>query len=141
MGGVMGQRCKKNLLMDTQGNWGGPITGDAAAAPRDIEGRLSKFASEVVFNHQTTDWQLSYDGRNQEPVTLPVKFPLVLAQGADGIAVGLATKILPHNFIELIEGSVQALKGARPNLLLDFPTGGIVAFSCARERDVEGKMV
>src|SRR3546814_12416966 len=133
MGGVMGQRCKKNLLMDTQGNWGGPITGDAAAAPRDIEGRLSKFASEVVFNHQTTDWQLSYDGRNQEPVTLPVKFPLVLAQGADGIAVGLATTILPHNFIELLEGSVQALQGERPNLLPDFPTGEIRSASW-RER-------
>src|SRR3546814_805617 len=140
IGDAMVQLGQKNLLIDTQGNWGDPITGDSAAAPRYIEGRLSKFASEVVFNHQTTDWQLSYDGRNQEPVTLPVKFPLVLAQGADGIAVGLATKILPHNFIELIEESVQALKGERPNLLPDFPTGGIADFSRYNEGQRGGKV-
>src|SRR5690606_9198340 len=140
IGDAMVQLGQKNLLIETQGNWGDPVTGDSAAAPRYIEGRLSRFASDVVFNPQTTEWQLSYDGRNQEPVTLPVKFPLVLAQGADGIAVGLATKILPHNFIELIDGSIQALKGERPDILPDFPTGGIADFSKYNEGQRGGRV-
>src|SRR6188474_126352 len=102
---------QKDLLIETQGNWGDPITGDSAAAPRYIEARLSKFALDVVFNADTTIWQASYDGRNREPITLPVKFPLLLAQGAEGIAVGLATKILPHNFIELLDASIAVLRG------------------------------
>ncbi|MGZ8537449.1 MAG: DNA gyrase/topoisomerase IV subunit A, partial [Flavisolibacter sp.] len=118
----MGQ---KDLLIDTQGNWGDTRTGDDAAAARYIEGRLSKFALEVVFNPKTTNWQLSYDGRKNEPVTLPVKFPLLLAQGADGIAVGLATKILPHNFIELCEASIKYLKGKKFDLYPDFPNGAM----------------
>ncbi len=117
----MGQ---KNLVFDTQGNWGDIRTGDGAAAPRYIEVRLSKFANDVVFNPDTTEWQLSYDGRKKEPVTLPVKFPLLLAQGVEGIAVGLSTKILPHNFCELIEASVDILKGKPFQLFPDFPTGG-----------------
>lgn len=119
----MGQ---KDLLIDTQGNWGDVRTGDDAAAPRYIEGRLSKFALEVVFNPKTTNWQLSYDGRKNEPVTLPVKFPLVLAQGAEGIAVGLSTKILPHNFIELCEASIKYLKGRKFDLYPDFQTGAMI---------------
>jgi topoisomerase-4 subunit A len=122
----MGQ---KDLLFDTQGNWGDVRTGDGAAAPRYIEVRLSKFALEVGYNPQTTEWQLSYDGRKKEPVTLPVKFPLLLAQGVDGIAVGLSTKILPHNFIELLKASIDVLKGKNPKLYPDFPTGGIADFS------------
>lgn len=118
----MGQ---KDLLIDTQGNWGDTRTGDDAAAARYIEGRLSKFALEVVFNPKTTVWQLSYDGRKNEPVTLPVKFPLLLAQGADGIAVGLATKILPHNFIELCDASIKYLKGKKFDLYPDFPNGAM----------------
>lgn len=118
----MGQ---KDLLIDTQGNWGDIRTGDDAAASRYIEGRLSKFALEVVFNPKTTNWQLSYDGRKNEPVTLPVKFPLLLAQGAEGIAVGLATKILPHNFCELCEASIKYLKGRKFDLYPDFPTGAM----------------
>ena len=118
----MGQ---KDLLIDTQGNWGDIRTGDDAAASRYIEGRLSKFALEVVFNPKTTNWQLSYDGRKNEPITLPVKFPLLLAQGAEGIAVGLATKILPHNFCELCEASVRYLKGRKFDLYPDFPTGAM----------------
>jgi topoisomerase-4 subunit A len=125
IGDAMVQIGQKNLLIDCQGNWGDPVTGDSAAAPRYIEARLSKFALDVVFNADTTVWQASYDGRNKEPITLPVKFPLLLAQGAEGIAVGLATKILPHNFIELIDASIAVLKGERPNLLPDFPTGGM----------------
>ncbi|PSL07427.1 DNA gyrase/topoisomerase IV subunit A [Cecembia rubra] len=120
---------QKDLLIETQGNWGDIRTGDSAAAARYIEARLSKFALEVVFNPQTTDWQLSYDGRKREPVTLPVKFPLLLAQGVEGIAVGLSTKILPHNFIELIDGSIAILKGEKTNILPDFPTGGLADFS------------
>lgn len=116
---------QKDLLIDTQGNWGDIRTGDSAAAPRYIEARLSKFALEVVFNPQTTEWQLSYDGRKKEPVTLPVKFPLLLAQGVEGIAVGLSTKILPHNFCELIKASIDVLKGKNPKIFPDFPTGGI----------------
>ena len=115
---------QKDLLIETQGNWGDVRTGDEAAAPRYIEARLSKFALEVAFNAKTTDWALSYDGRKNEPVTLPMKFPLLLAQGAEGIAVGLATKILPHNFCELIEASIKYLRGKRFEILPDFQTGG-----------------
>jgi topoisomerase-4 subunit A len=115
---------QKDLLIETQGNWGDVRTGDDAAAARYIEGRLSKFALEIAFNAKTTEWQLSYDGRKNEPVTLPVKFPLLLAQGADGIAVGLATKILPHNFCELIEAAIKYLRGKRFELYPDFQTGG-----------------
>lgn len=120
---------QKDLLLDTQGNWGDVRTGDCAAAPRYIEARLSKFALEVVYNAQTTEWQLSYDGRKKEPVTLPVKFPLLLAQGVEGIAVGLSTKILPHNFCELIKASIDVLKGKNPKIYPDFLTGGIADFS------------
>lgn len=120
---------QKELLIETQGNWGDVRTGDRAAAARYIEARLSKFALEVVFNAQTTEWQLSYDGRKREPVTLPVKFPLLLAQGVEGIAVGLSTKILPHNFCELILASIEILKGNRSNVLPDFITGGFADFS------------
>src|SRR6187455_1984390 len=122
----MGQ---KNLLIDTQGNWGDVRTGDSAAAPRYIEARLSKFALEVAYNSQTTEWQLTYDGRKKEPVTLPVKFPLLLAQGVEGIAVGLSTKILPHNFCELIKASIDILKEKKPKIYPDFPTGGTADFS------------
>ena len=117
---------QKNLLIDTQGNWGNILTGDKAAATRYIEARLSKFALAVAFNAKTTNWASSYDGRNQEPVNLPLKFPLLLAQGAEGIAVGLACKILPHNFNELIDGCIDVLRKRRTNLLPDFPTGGIM---------------
>lgn len=122
----MGQ---KDLLIDCQGNWGNIFTGDSAAAPRYIEARLSALAKDIVFNPKTTTWGLSYDGRNKEPLTLPVKFPLVLAQGVDGIAVGLACKILPHNFNELIEASIQVLKGKKAHVFPDFNTGGIADFS------------
>lgn len=117
---------QKDLLIDTQGNWGDYRTGDSAAAPRYIEARLSKFALEVAFNPQTTEWQLSYDGRKKEPISLPMKFPLVLAQGVDGIAVGLSTKILPHNFIELCQASIDILKGKKIQLFPDFQTGGFL---------------
>lgn len=117
---------QKDLLIETQGNWGDIRTGMEAAAPRYIEARLSKFALEVAFNAKTTEWQLSYDGRKHEPVTLPVKFPLLLAQGAEGIAVGLATKILPHNFCELIEASIKYLRGKKFELYPDFQTGGSI---------------
>jgi topoisomerase IV subunit A len=117
---------QKDLLIETQGNWGDVRTGDDAAAPRYIEARLSKFALEVAFNNKTTNWQLSYDGRKNEPVTLPVKFPLLLAQGAEGIAVGLATKILPHNFCELIEATIKYYKGKKIELFPDFATGGMI---------------
>ena len=140
IGDAMVQIGQKNLLIDTQGNWGDPVTGDSAAAPRYIEARLSKFALEVVFNPDTTDWQASYDGRNREPITLPVKFPLLLAQGADGIAVGLATKILPHNFIELIDASIEVLKGNLPNLMPDFPTGGMADASAYNDGQRGGKV-
>ncbi len=140
IGDAMVQIGQKNLLIDTQGNWGDPVTGDSAAAPRYIEARLSKFALEVVFNPDTTEWQSSYDGRNKEPVTLPVKFPLLLAQGAEGIAVGLATKVMPHNFIELIDASVKVLKGNRPNIIPDFLTGGMADFSNYNEGQRGGKI-
>ncbi|HTE33477.1 MAG TPA: DNA gyrase/topoisomerase IV subunit A [Chryseolinea sp.] len=120
---------QKDLLIETQGNWGDVRTGDSAAAPRYIEARLSKFALDVVYNTQTTDWQLSYDGRKREPVTLPVKFPLLLAQGVEGIAVGLSTKILPHNFCELTKASIDILKGKNPKIFPDFFTGGIADFA------------
>tara|TARA_R110001599_G_scaffold67771_2_gene191111 strand:+ start:16934 stop:19639 length:2706 start_codon:yes stop_codon:yes gene_type:complete len=120
---------QKDLLIETQGNWGDIRTGDSAAAARYIEARLSKFALEVVFNPQTTNWQLSYDGRKKEPVTLPVKFPMLLAQGVEGIAVGLSTKILPHNFIELIQATIKVLQGKSVKLYPDFPTGGMADFS------------
>ena len=140
IGDAMVQIGQKNLLLDMQGNWGDPITGDSAAAPRYIEARLSKFALEVVFNADTTEWQSSYDGRNKEPITLPVKFPLLLAQGAEGIAVGLATKVMPHNFIELIDASIEVLKGIRPNILPDFLTGGMADFSAYNEGQRGGKI-
>jgi topoisomerase-4 subunit A len=120
---------QKDLLIDTQGNWGDIRTGDKAAAARYIEARLSKFALDVVYNAQTTKWQLSYDGRKKEPITLPVKFPMLLAQGVEGIAVGLSTKILPHNFNELIDASINILKNKRIQLFPDFPTGGMADFT------------
>ena len=131
---------QKDLLVDTQGNWGDVRTGDEAAASRYIEARLSKFAIEVAFNAKTTDWALSYDGRKNEPVTLPMKFPLLLAQGAEGIAVGLATKILPHNFCELIEASIKYLRGKRFEILPDFQTGGIMDSSNYTEGKRGGKI-
>jgi len=140
IGDAMVQIGQKNLLIDTQGNWGDPMTGDSAAAARYIEARLSKFANDVVFNPDTTEWQSSYDGRNREPITLPVKFPLLLAQGAEGIAVGLATKILPHNFVELIDACIDVLKGNRPDLLPDFPTGGMADCSNYNEGQRGGKV-
>lgn len=140
IGDALVQLGQKDLLIDMQGNWGNIYTGDAAAAPRYIEARLSKFALEVVFNPKTTVWQASYDGRNQEPVTLPVKFPLLLAQGVEGIAVGLACKIMPHNFIELIEGSIDIIRGKKTNILPDFPTGGTADFSKYNEGLRGGKI-
>ena len=122
--GALVQMGQKNYLIDCQGNWGNILTGDSNAAPRYIEARLTKFAKEVVFNPKTTNWMTSYDGRNQEPVELPIKFPLLLAQGAEGIAVGLASKILPHNFNELIDASIAHLQGKDFELYPDFPTGG-----------------
>ncbi|SFD21805.1 DNA gyrase/topoisomerase IV subunit A [Algibacter pectinivorans] len=126
---AMVQIGQKDLLIDTQGNWGNILTGDRAAASRYIEARISKFGLDVVFNPKITEWQASYDGRRKEPVNLPVMFPLLLAQGGEGIAVGLSTKILPHNFIELIDASVKHLQGKRFTLLPDFPTAGIADFS------------
>jgi len=123
---AMIQVGQKELLIDTQGNWGNILTGDKAAASRYIEARLSKFATEVVYNSKITDWQMSYDGRKKEPIHLPVKFPLLLAQGAEGIAVGLSTKILPHNFNELLNASIKHLEGKKFNLFPDFQTGGII---------------
>jgi topoisomerase-4 subunit A len=126
---AMVQIGQKDLLIDTQGNWGNILTGDRAAASRYIEARLSKFALDVVYNPKITGWQASYDGRRKEPINLPVMFPLLLAQGGEGIAVGLSTKILPHNFIELIEASIKHLKGKRFTILPDFPTAGIADFT------------
>ncbi|NNC45282.1 MAG: DNA gyrase/topoisomerase IV subunit A, partial [Winogradskyella sp.] len=126
---AMVQIGQKDLLIDTQGNWGNILTGDSAAASRYIEARLSKFALDVVYNPKITEWQASYDGRRKEPVNLPVMFPLLLAQGGEGIAVGLSTKILPHNFIELIDASVKHLNGKRFSLVPDFPTGGVADFT------------
>jgi len=132
---AMVQIGQKDLLIDTQGNWGNILTGDSAAAPRYIEARLSKFALEIVFNPKITLWQASYDGRRNEPINLPVRFPLLLAQGAEGIAVGLSTKILPHNFLELIDASIKHLEGKKFTLLPDFPTGGIA--DCSNYNDGE----
>lgn len=126
---AMVQIGQKDLLIDTQGNWGNILTGDRAAASRYIEARLSKFALDVVYNSKITEWQASYDGRKKEPINLPVMFPMLLVQGAEGIAVGLSTKILPHNFLELIEASINHLKGKRFKLFPDFPTGGIADVS------------
>ena len=126
IGDALVQMGQKDLLIDTQGNWGNILTGDRAAASRYIEARLSKFALDVVFNPKTTDWQLSYDGRNKEPITLPAKFPLLLAQGAEGIAVGLSSKVLPHNFNELCDAAVHYLKGEPFTIYPDFPTGGAI---------------
>ncbi|MDQ6814788.1 MAG: DNA gyrase/topoisomerase IV subunit A [Bacteroidota bacterium] len=133
----MGQ---KELLIETQGNWGDVRTGDAAAAPRYIEARLSKFALDVAFNNKTTEWQLSYDGRKNEPVTLPMKFPMLLAQGADGIAVGLSTKILPHNFCELIDASIKHLRDKSFTIYPDFQTGGMIDVSNYNEGKRGGKV-
>ena len=129
IGDALVQLGQKDLLVDTQGNWGNILTGDGAAAPRYIEARLSKFAGDVVFNPKTTEWKLSYDGRNKEPVTLPVKFPLLLAMGVEGIAVGLASKILPHNFNEIIDASIDYLQGKEFVLYPDFPTAGMIDVS------------
>jgi len=129
IGDAMVQMGQKDILIDTQGNWGNILTGDRSAAPRYIEARLSKFALEVLFNPKLTEWQLSYDGRKKEPVNLPVKFPMLLAQGAEGIAVGLSTRVLPHNFNELIDASIKHLKGKKFTIFPDFPTGGIADIS------------
>lgn len=129
IGDALVQLGQKDLLVDSQGNWGNILTGDGAAAPRYIEARLSKFALDVVFNPKTTNWKLSYDGRKKEPITLPVKFPLLLTQGVEGIAVGLASKILPHNFNELIDASIAYLNGEEFEIFPDFPTGGSADFS------------
>ncbi len=129
IGDAMVQIGQKDLLIDTQGNWGNILTGDRAAAPRYIEARLSKFALEVLYNPKLTEWQASYDGRKKEPVNLPVKFPMLLAQGAEGIAVGLSTRLLPHNFNELIDASIKHLQGKRFKIFPDFPTGGIADVS------------
>lgn len=126
---AMVQIGQKDMLIDMQGNWGNIFTGDPAAASRYIEARLSKFALEILFNPKITEWQSSYDGRRKEPVNLPVKFPLLLAQGAEGIAVGLSTKVLPHNFIELIDASIKHLQGKRFTIYPDFPTGGEIDIS------------
>ena len=137
---AMVQIGQKDLLIDTQGNWGNVLTGDRAAASRYIEARLSKFALDVVFNPKVTDWQSSYDGRRKEPINLPVKFPLLLAQGAEGIAVGLSTKILPHNFIELINASIKHLKNKKFKLFPDFTTGGIADFTNYNDGKRGGKV-
>ena len=133
----MGQ---KDLLIDMQGNWGNILTGDRAAAPRYIESRLSKFALEVVFNSKITEWTPTYDGRSKEPVSLPIKFPLLLAQGVEGIAVGLSTKIMPHNFVELIDASISILRGRGMKVYPDFPTGGIADFSHYNDGQRGGKI-
>jgi topoisomerase-4 subunit A len=129
IGDALVQMGQKDLLVDTQGNWGNILTGDKAAAPRYIEARLSKFAIDTVFNPKTTEWQLSYDGRNKEPITLPVKYPLLLAQGAEGIAVGLSSKILPHNFCEICDAAISYLHGQEFHLFPDFQTGGSIDIS------------
>ena len=137
---AMVQIGQKELLIDTQGNWGNILTGDRAAASRYIEARLSKFALEVVFSPKITEWQLSYDGRKKEPIHLPIKFPLLLAQGAEGIAVGLSTKILPHNFVELLKASIQHLKGKKIKLYPDFQTGGIIDVQSYNDGNRGGKV-
>ncbi|MCW5519529.1 DNA gyrase/topoisomerase IV subunit A [Aureitalea sp. L0-47] len=137
---AMVQIGQKDLLIDTQGNWGNILTGDRAAASRYIEARLSKFAMDVVYNPKITEWQASYDGRRKEPINLPVMFPMLLAQGAEGIAVGLSTKILPHNFIELIDASIKHLQGKRFQIVPDFPTGGIMDATNYNEGNRGGKI-
>ena len=129
IGDALVQIGQKELMIDCQGNWGNTLTGDGAAAPRYIEARLSKFALHVAFNGKTTNWLSSYDGRNKEPEQLPMKFPLLLAQGAEGIAVGMACKFLPHNFIELIDNSINHLRGKKVQFYPDFPNGGMADFS------------
>lgn len=140
IGEAMVNLGQKELMIDCQGNWGDYRTGDSAAAPRYIEARLTKFALDVAFNPQTTEWQLSYDGRNKEPEALPMKFPLLLAQGVEGIAVGLSTKILPHNFIELIKASIQILKGKKIEIYPDFETGGSINVSEYQQGHRGGKV-
>ncbi len=140
IGDALVQLGQKELLIDTQGNWGNILTGDGAAAPRYIEARLSEFALEVAFDSKVTDWTLSYDGRNREPITLPVKFPLLLAQGAEGIAVGLSCKILPHNFNEILDAAVSYLKGEEFHLYPDFPTGGYVDVNNYRDGERGGNV-
>lgn len=137
---AMVQIGQKDLLIDTQGNWGNILTGDSAAASRYIEARISKFGLDVVYNPKITEWQASYDGRRKEPINLPVMFPLLLAQGGEGIAVGLSTKILPHNFIELIDASIKHLQGKRFTILPDFPTAGIADFSNYNDGNRGGKV-
>ncbi len=137
---AMVQVGQKELLIDMQGNWGNILTGDRAAASRYIEARLSKFALDVVYNPKITNWQLSYDGRKKEPINLPIKFPLLLAQGAEGIAVGLSTKVLPHNFIELIDASIKHLQGKKFTILPDFPTAGIADFTNYNDGNRGGKV-
>ncbi len=140
IGDALVQLGQKDLLIDMQGNWGNIYTGDSAAAPRYIEARLSKFALEVIYNSKITEWQASYDGRGKEPIHFPVKFPLLLAQGVEGIAVGLSTKIMPHNFIELIDASVKILQGKKAVIYPDFPTGGIADFSAYNDGNRGGKV-
>ena len=140
IGDAMVQIGQKELLLDMQGNWGNTLTGDRAAAPRYIEVRLSKFALDVVYNPKITEWNASYDGRGKEPVSLPIKFPLLLAQGVEGIAVGLSTKIMPHNFIELIDASIKVLNGVKTKILPDFPTGGMADFSAYNDGKKGGKV-
>ena len=140
IGDALVQLGQKDLLIDCQGNWGNILTGDSAAAPRYIEARLSKFAQDVVFNPKTTEWQASYDGRNKEPVHLPVKFPLLLAQGGEGIAVGLSCKVLPHNFNELIDASIAVLRKRSFELLPDFATGGLADTSNYNEGERGGRV-
>ncbi len=140
IGGALVHVGQKDLMIDCQGNWGDINTGDNAAAPRYIEARLSKFALAVAFNPQTTDWQMSYDGRKREPITLPMKFPLLLAQGVEGIAVGLSTKIMPHNFIELVKASIAILNDKTPKIYPDFLTGGIVDVSNYNRGNRGGKI-
>ncbi len=140
IGDAMVQLGQKDLLIDCQGNWGNTLTGDRAAAPRYIEARLTKFALHAVFNPKTTDWLASYDGRNKEPVNLPIKFPLLLAQGGEGIAVGLACKMLPHNFVELIDNSINYLKGKKVEIFPDFPHGGMADFTAYNDGIRGGKV-
>ncbi|MEN8756489.1 MAG: DNA gyrase subunit A, partial [Akkermansiaceae bacterium] len=140
IGDAMVQLGQKDLLIDTQGNWGNVLTGDRAAASRYIEARLTPFALEVAFNPKTTNWTRSYDGRNKEPVTLPMKFPLLLAQGVEGIAVGLACKMLPHNFCELIEACIATLRKEKFELYPDFATGGLVDVGDYRDGVRGGKI-
>lgn len=140
IGDALVQLGQKDLLIDMQGNWGNLYTGDRAAAPRYIEARLSKFALEVVFNPKITEWQSSYDGRGKEPINFPVKFPLLLAQGVEGIAVGLSTKIMPHNFVELIDASIKILQGKKATIFPDFPTAGIADFTNYNDGNRGGKV-